>query len=80
MKTTPLAATAIRVEIVSSARNPADSLAQLPMSEAPKITTARTAKAAHASARLGLSERTKYAMAMKSPGTMPALITTESHP
>ena len=40
------------------------------MSEAPNITTTRTATAADANARLGLSERTKYAMAMKSPATM----------
>lgn len=65
---------------MSSARNPADSTPQLPMSEAPNIATVRTATAADANARLGLSERTKYDMEMKSPATTPALITTEPHP
>ena len=67
-------------EIVSSARNPADSTPQLPMNAAQNITTTRTAIAADANARLGLSKRTKYAMAVKSPATMPPLITTEPHP
>jgi hypothetical protein len=52
---------------------------QLPTSEATNITTTRTARTADASARRGLSERTKYAIAANSPATTPALITTEPH-